>query len=120
MISAASAVATSRRRGIVASGVHGEARGTRDVDLVADLRLEHLKPFVSALGADFYVDEETVRMAVAERSSFNLIHLEHMVKVDVFIPKLTSYARVQLERRIEKVLVVADNLAARMSPLRRM
>jgi hypothetical protein len=102
--------------GSVASGVHGEGRGTRDVDILADLRLEHVKPFLNALGDDdFYVDEEAIRMAIDERSSFNLIHRPAMVKVDIFIPKQNRYASVQLARRIPRVIAIADNMEAHVS-----
>ncbi len=101
--------------GSVASGVHGEARGTRDVDIVADLHLEHVKAFVSALGDDFYADADTIRMAIAERSSFNLIHMPAMVKVDVFIPKQTAYSAMQLARRISRVITIADNMEAHVA-----
>jgi hypothetical protein len=102
--------------GSVASGVHGEGRGTRDVDILADLKLEQVKPFVGALDPeDFYVDEEAVRMAIGEKSSFNLIHRPAMVKVDVFIPKHTRYAPVQLGRRVLRVIAVADNVQAQVA-----
>jgi hypothetical protein len=102
--------------GSVASGVHGEGRGTRDVDILADLRIEHVKPFVSALGEDvFYADEDAIRMAIGERSSFNLIHRPAMVKVDIFIPKQNRYATIQLARRIPRVIAVADNMEAQVA-----
>jgi hypothetical protein len=49
------------------------------------------------------VDEDRVRDAIARRPSFNIIHLESMIKVDVFILKLhpgdqTAFARARLEK----------------------
>jgi len=35
--------------GSLASALHGMVRTTQDADVVAEMRLEHLKPFVSAL-----------------------------------------------------------------------
>jgi hypothetical protein len=102
--------------GSVASGVHGEGRGTRDVDILADMRLEHVKPFVSALGKDvFYADEDAIRMAIGEQSSFNLIHRPAMVKVDIFIPKQNRYSDIQLARRIPRVIAVAGNMEAQVA-----
>ena len=86
--------------GSVASTVHGLIRTTMDVDLVAALERQHVSPFVSALGGEFYVDEATVRRAIERRSRFNLIHLETMVKVDVFIPRDRPFDRQQLANRI--------------------
>src|SRR5262245_5242837 len=94
--------------GSVASSVHGEGRGTRDVDILADLRFEHVKPFVGGLDHEaFYVSEEAIAMAIRERSSFNLIYRPGLVKVDIFLPKHTRYAPIQLSRRISRVIAVA-------------
>jgi hypothetical protein len=86
--------------GSVASTVHGLIRTTVDVDLVADLRPDNVTRFVAALSDQFYVDEPTVREAIARRSSFNLIHLQSMAKFDVFLPGNRAFDRQQLARRI--------------------
>lgn len=85
--------------GSLASAVHGVMRATMDADLVADLYLEHTEPLVRALGDAFYADVEMIRDAVRRRSSFNLIHLETMFKVDVFVAKPRAFDRSQLARR---------------------
>lgn len=79
--------------GSIASSAYGIARATLDVDLVADLREQHIRPFVEHLSAAYYMDEDRVRDAVARQSSFNLIHLESMFKVDVFVLKSASMTR---------------------------
>ncbi len=90
--------------GSLASAVHGVLRATMDSDLVADLRLEHAEPLARALGGTFYVDAESIREAVLHQSSFNVIHLETMFKVDVFILKKRPFHRSQMERRIAQVI----------------
>lgn len=77
--------------GSVASSAHGVARATLDVDLVADLDLAHVRPLVETLQGTYYIDEEMVREAVQQRSSFNVIHLETVLKVDVFVLKARPY-----------------------------
>jgi len=72
--------------GSIASSVYGEARTTLDVDVVAALDLEHVDAFVSAVQSDFHVVEESIRRAVLDRSSFNLIHEETLVKADIYVP----------------------------------
>ena len=86
--------------GSVASSIHGMARATMDVDLVADLDLVHVDAFVGALVQSYYVDGDMIREALEQRSSFNLIHQESMLKVDVFVPKDRPYDRQALSRRI--------------------
>ena len=68
--------------GSVASSVYGEVRTTLDVDVVADLQSEDVEAFVAALDPDFHVVFDAVRRAVEERTSFNLIHDEMLVKAD--------------------------------------
>jgi hypothetical protein len=90
--------------GSLATAVHGVARATMDVDIVAELRAEHAQPLVDALGPDFYADAEMMRDAVRGRSSFNVIHKPTMFKVDVFIPKGGPFDWSQFERRIPQSL----------------
>lgn len=90
--------------GSLASAVHGVARSTADTDLVADLRPGHAEPLAQALVDAFYVDAESVRDAIRHRSSFNVIHLETMFKVDVFVRKQRPFEQAQFERRTDQVV----------------
>ena len=90
--------------GSLASAVHGVVRTTMDADLVADLQPEHAEPLAQALGDAFYVDAASIRDAIRHRSSFNVIHLESMFKVDIFIPKQRPFDRAQLQRRTKQVI----------------
>jgi hypothetical protein len=85
--------------GSFASAVHGVMRATMDADLVADLRMEHAEPLAQALGDAFYADVEMMHDAIRCHGSFNLIHLETMFKVDVFVAKPRAFDRAQLARR---------------------
>jgi hypothetical protein len=90
--------------GSLASAVHGVARATVDTDLVADLRPEHAEPLAQALRDAFYVDAESIQDAIRRRSSFNVIHLETMFKVDVFVRKRRPFDQAQFERRQAQVV----------------
>ncbi len=90
--------------GSLASAVHGVVRATMDVDLVAALQPEHVAPLVEQLGAAFYADEAMIREAIARRSSFNLIHLDSMFKVDVFVTSGRPFERAQFDRRVLQTL----------------
>lgn len=85
--------------GSVASSVYGDPRATRDVDIVADFRAPQASPFVDMLSGEFYADLPTILLAIENRGSFNAIHLETMVKVDVFVAKPNPFTRSQLARR---------------------
>jgi hypothetical protein len=86
--------------GSVASSVTGVARATLDADLVAALRPEHAEPLAALLLPHYYVDVEMMQNAVRRSSSFNVIHLATMFKVDIFVPQDTPFARENMRRRL--------------------
>ncbi len=73
--------------GSIATALYGVARSTQDVDIVADLKVEHVAPMAKMLQTKFYLDTAMISDAVARRESFNLIHRETMLKVDVFVAR---------------------------------
>src|SRR5262245_20044520 len=73
--------------GSVASSMHGVARSTIDIDIVARIETRHIDPLVKALDTDYYIDAQMIRDAIRSTSSFNLIHFASQHKVDVFIAR---------------------------------
>ena len=78
--------------GSVASSVWGIPRSTLDADIVADMRPAHVAPFVAAIEADFYVDALSIQEAIRARRSFNVIHMDQIFKIDVFVHERTPFA----------------------------
>ncbi len=72
--------------GSIASSALGTPRSTLDVDLVAELRPQHVTQLLP-LSAWFYLDEEAIRTAIDARRAFNLIHFDTALKIDVFVPE---------------------------------
>ena len=95
--------------GSVASLAHGIARTTLDIDLVADIRPEHVAALAEQAAPLFYIDADDVAEAVATAGAFNLIHLATMFKVDVFALKPTPYDTQAFLRADLKALDEADN-----------
>ncbi len=85
--------------GSLASSFYGIPRATQDADLVADLEIRHVLPLTKDLEDRFYLDPERMRSAVRRRASFNLIHLETNLKVDVFVLANEAFARSEMARR---------------------
>ena len=85
--------------GSLASSLHGEPRSTQDVDFVADLGLDRVQAWIERLGEGFYRDRERIDHAVRKRSSFNVIHLATMFKVDVFVLGDDHASRREMARR---------------------
>jgi len=85
--------------GSIASSAYGVARATLDVDMISDLKNEHVHPFAEMLKSEYYIDEEMILDAIKKKSSFNIIHLESMFKVDIFLKKDRPYSREVFERK---------------------
>ncbi len=84
--------------GSVASSAYGIARATIDVDMVADIKLEHTRPLMRMLESSFYIDEEMIINAIRNSTTFNVLHLETMIKADIFIIKDNAYSRKSFQR----------------------
>lgn len=93
--------------GSVASTIHGVARTTLVSDLVAEIQLPHVPLLVQRLRDEFYLSMEAIFDAIEQRSSFNLVHLESMFKVDIFIAKDRPFEQAQLENR-QAYLITTD------------
>jgi hypothetical protein len=85
--------------GSFASSIHGLYRATADIDILADIKGEHVQPLYAALKDDFYVDELAMRNAVAQQRSFNAIHFDSVFKVDIFVAQDDDFAAAQLDGR---------------------
>jgi predicted nucleotidyltransferase len=85
--------------GSFASSMRGLYRATADLDILADIKPDQIKPLVEALQESFYVDEQAVRQAISQHRSFNAIHFDSVFKVDVFVPPADDFGQQQLARR---------------------
>jgi hypothetical protein len=99
--------------GSLASVIHGKPRLTNDVDIVADIKESHINALVSLLESGFFIDTLAIRRAIRERSSFNIIYLESMFKVDIFIVRGDTWSREQMRQREAKQLIEGDNSTVR-------
>lgn len=84
--------------GSMAANYYAVPRMTRDIDVVVDLSPADADR-VCGLFEDFYLEPDAVRTAIAERTMFNAIHTESVVKVDFVMRKDTEYRREELQRR---------------------
>jgi len=98
--------------GSLASTIYGMVHTTQDSDLVAAMRPEHVGLFVHALEGEFYLDEDMITDAVAQHTSFNIIHRTSMFKVDVFIPQMRPFVKEQLSRARRQILATEPQAEA--------
>jgi len=85
--------------GSVAMNYYAQPRMTRDIDLVVALDQSDAETIVKLFEADYYVDRQAVARAIAQRSIFNLIHDESVIKVDCIVLKNDAYRREEFARR---------------------
>lgn len=85
--------------GSVAMHYYAQPRMTRDIDLVVALDQKDAETIVRLFEGDYYVDRQAVHRAIAQRSIFNLIHNESVIKVDFIVLKSGDYRREEFARR---------------------
>ena len=88
--------------GSLASSAFGIPRATMDIDIVADIKHEDIPLLQEYLKKEFYADMDMIREAVRRKSSFNIIHLESLYKVDIFILQEHPFDLQALARRVQK------------------
>lgn len=87
--------------GSMAANYYTVPRMTRDIDIVLELKLSHLKLFIESFRNDFYVEEESIKGEVYRGGMFNLIHKGYAFKVDFIIRKETEFQDACFQRRRE-------------------
>ena len=68
--------------GSIALNYYAQPRLTHDIDIVVALRLEDAERITNLFAVDFYIDADGVRNAIAQLGMFNIIHYDHVMKVD--------------------------------------
>lgn len=86
--------------GSFATAVWGDARMTRDIDIVVQLAGDKSDALCAAFSPDdFYVNQQAAREAVSQRGQFNVIHFRSGNKIDFMIAGRSEWALRQLARR---------------------
>src|ERR1700688_4983699 len=85
--------------GSFASSVHGIARATQDLDIVAAMTLAQAEALAEILKQSFYADIGQIRDAILQRRSFNVIHLGTAFKLDIFPASSHPLGAQEIKRR---------------------
>jgi hypothetical protein len=85
--------------GSMAMSYYSQPRMTRDIDLVVALTADRTQDIVRLFEAEYYLDSQAISRAIAQRSMFNLIHNETVIKVDCIVLKSDGYRLEEFERR---------------------
>ena len=102
--------------GSMASIFYGEPRFTNDIDVVADIREEHIAGLLKFFPEDeFYLSENTVREAIKYKHQFNIIHPSSGLKIDIVISKKDDFDNSRFER-IKRINPIEKTQANFSSP----
>jgi hypothetical protein len=101
--------------GSLASTLYGMVRTTQDSDIITKMHVDHIRPFISALENEFFIDEEMIVGAIQRNSSFNIIHRDTMFKVDVFIPNQSPFQQSQIARAQRQVFEIEPEASAKFA-----
>ena len=85
--------------GSMAMAAYAVPRMTRDIDVVIECRAHDADLIHRLFEADCYVDAESIRDAIARRSTFNIIHSQWIIKADFIVRKDERYREVEFARR---------------------
>ena len=78
--------------GSVASIAYGESRFTNDIDIVANIKREHVDDILKCFPEEeYYISEESIKDAIYHRFQFNIIHPGSGLKVDVIIKEKSEF-----------------------------
>jgi len=94
--------------GSFAMSAYGEIRMTRDIDVVIQIKEDRINPFTKLFEPGYYVSDESIRRAIANRSMFNVISHEHGGKIDCIVMKDTDFARASFQRRYKVSVAGVD------------
>jgi hypothetical protein len=92
--------------GSLASGVYGEPRLTRDIDIVIELKPNQVEVLCQAFPApEYYVSPSAAREAIVKGGQFNVIHPASGNKIDFMIARQDGWGRSQISRRrLEQIM----------------
>jgi|SRR5258706_6656108 hypothetical protein len=94
--------------GSLALSYYAEPRMTRDIDLVVECAGHDPKQLVALFEPSYYISEADVARALADRSMFNVFHLDKLVKLDLIVRKEERFRVHEFERRVRVRLAGFD------------
>lgn len=96
---------------------YGEPRLTLDVDIVVDMKPEHVEPFVAAFPIPgYYVSEDGIRDSLRRRYPFNVIEPATGAKIDLVPLPRDPFTRAAFQRRQRLAYDHAGNSATFITP----
>ncbi len=90
--------------GSLASSLHGVPRATNDVDVIASLEPHHADELLRLLSTAYYIDARMIVESLRKNIPSNLIHLDTMVKIDLYGERSMPFTTEALVRATSQML----------------
>ncbi len=85
--------------GSLAMNYYAEPRMTRDLDIVIEIFPKDINRIIDNFQKEYYITENSVKEALEQVSSFNIIHNLSIIKVDFLIRKNQEYRKLEFYRK---------------------
>ncbi len=95
--------------GSMSLALYATPRMTRDIDIIIQISPADINNFIKLFENDFYIDEFVVRNAIKQKSMFNIIHNETIIKIDFIIRKENEYRITEFNRR-QKIYIYDSSI----------
>lgn len=85
--------------GSIAMNYYAKPRMTRDIDIVISLKKADIEKVLSLFQKEYYISTKAVVESIENKSMFNIIHKEGVIKVDFIILSEDPYEVNKFEKR---------------------
>jgi len=85
--------------GGIAMGAYTVPRNTLDIDIIIELKEEHLEKFFKIFESDFYLPKKVIREELKLMGMFNVIDHKTGHKIDFVIKKDSEFRELEFSRR---------------------
>ena len=93
--------------GSLAMNYYAEPRMTRDLDIIIEIFPKDINRIIDKFQKEYYITENSVKEAIEQESSFNIIHNLSIIKIDFIIRKKEEYRKIEFDRK--QTIRILDN-----------
>ncbi len=90
--------------GSMALNFYGHPRATNDFDIVLAVGESDITRIIDLFESDFYLNRDTIKKAIKEKTLFNIIDNDSVFKVDFIVHKNDPYSVEQFKRRRIRII----------------
>ena len=95
--------------GSLAMNYYAEPRMTRDLDIIIEIFPKDIIRILAKFQKEYYISKKSVKEAIEQESSFNIIHNLSIIKVDFLIRKKEEYRKIEFNRK-QKIRILDNEI----------